>query len=172
MADPMADPVEGDRRTLVLLRHSKSAWPSDTADIDRDLAPRGRRDAPAVGRWLRRNLPAIDLAVCSPAVRARRTWALAGAQLDVVPPDREDDRLYGATAEDLLQVTRELPASATTVVLVGHNPGLEHFLEVLSGAAEMLKTSALAVLGTAVTDWSQAAPGSWTLRTLETPRGE
>jgi len=128
-----------------------------------------------VGRWLRRNLAAVDLAVCSPAVRARQTWELASAQLDTVPPAREDDRLYAAATEDLLQVTKELPAGAATVVLVGHNPGLEDFLELMSGAVRQLKTSAVAVMLAEAddpADWAHADPGTWTLQTLETPRGD
>lgn len=168
--------MAGTSRILVLLRHAKSAWPLDVPDIERYLAPRGRRDAPAVGRWLRRNLPTVDLAVCSPAARARQTWELASAQLDTPPQAREDDRLYGASTEDLFQVTKELPAEASTVVLVGHNPGLEDFLELMSGATHQLKTSAIAVMAgtgsSGAVDWAHVTPGSWTLESLETPRGD
>lgn len=161
-------------RTLVLLRHAKSAWPQDTPDVERSLAPRGRRDAPAVGRWLRRNLSVIDLVVCSPAVRARQTWTLASAQLDTVPPAQEDRRIYGASVDDLLDVTRELPAEASTALFVGHNPGLEDFLELMSGAVHQLKTSAIVVMDAEAetSDWALAGPGSWHLRTVETPRGD
>ncbi|HEU0086865.1 MAG TPA: hypothetical protein VFQ77_04335 [Pseudonocardiaceae bacterium] len=53
-------------RTLILLRHAKSVWPQGVPDIERPLARRGRRDAPAVGQWLRRRVPAIDLVVRGP----------------------------------------------------------------------------------------------------------
>lgn len=157
-------------RTLILLRHAKSAWPQDIADLHRPLAGRGRRDAPAVGRWLRQQAPTIDLAICSPAVRARQTWELAAAQLDEEPPVRSDERLYGTSAEVFLAVILELPAHASTVLLVGHNPSLEDFLELLTGATEVLKTSAIAVLTTPGT-WEEAGPGSWTLEAFTTPRG-
>ncbi|MGH3910295.1 MAG: SixA phosphatase family protein [Pseudonocardiaceae bacterium] len=163
-------------RTLILLRHAKSAWPQDIADLQRPLAGRGRRDAPAVGRWLRQQAPTIDLAVCSPAVRARQTWELAAAQLDDEPPVRYDERLYGASLYDtsatevFLAVTRELPAHASAVLLIGHNPSLEDFLELLTGATEVLKTSAIAVMTTPGT-WEEASPGSWTLEALAMPRG-
>lgn len=157
-------------RTLILLRHAKSAWPQDIADLQRPLAGRGRRDAPAVGRWLRRQAPTIDLAICSPAVRARQTWELAAAQLDEELPVRYDERLYGTSAEVFLAVIRELPAQASAVLLVGHNPSLEDFLELLTGATEVLKTSAIAVMTTPGI-WEEASPGSWTLEALATPRG-
>ncbi|HSZ28350.1 MAG TPA: histidine phosphatase family protein [Pseudonocardiaceae bacterium] len=157
-------------RTLILLRHAKSAWPQETSDIARPLAARGRRDAPVVGRWLREHAPKIDLVVCSPAVRAVQTWDLAAAQLDAIPEVRHDEWLYSASAEDLLTTTQELPDEASTAVLVGHNPGLEDFLTLLTGVAEPLKTSAIAVV-TAPGGWGKTRPGSWTLRALATPRG-
>lgn len=157
-------------RTLILLRHAKSAWPQEASDAVRPLAGRGRRDAPAVGRWLREQIATIDLVVCSPAVRAVQTWELAAAQLDTPPRVRHDERLYAASAEDLLKVTQELPHEAATAVLVGHNPGLEDFLTLLTGAAEPLKTSAVAVIATAG-GWVQSRCGSGTLEVLATPRG-
>jgi phosphohistidine phosphatase SixA len=61
-----------DERTLILLRHAKSDWSVEKADIDRPLAKRGRRQAPEVGRWLAAHIDSISLAVVSPAARARR----------------------------------------------------------------------------------------------------
>ena len=165
--------MDGDtavQRTLILLRHAKAARPQDTPDRRRPLAGRGRRDAPAVGRWLRQQAPAIDLAICSPAVRARQTWELVAAQLDDEPAVRYDERLYGTAVEGFLTVTRRLPASASTVLLIAHNPSLEDFLELLTGDTEVLRTSALVVLTTSG-DWASAEPGAWTRTALATPRG-
>jgi len=159
------------KRTLILLRHAKSAWPPETRDAARPLARRGLRDAPVVGRWLRDQVSAIDLVVCSPAVRAATTWELAAAQLDPKPPLRHDEQLYEATAQDLLKVTQQLPPTASTAVLVGHNPGLEDFLTLLTGAAEPLKTSAIAVI-TTPDSWAQIHPGSGDLAALATPRSQ
>ena len=158
-------------RTLILLRHAKSAWPEGIPDVQRPLSGRGRRDAPAVGRWLQEKFAKIDLVLCSPAVRATQTWDLASAQLDAIPQVNRDDRLYGASAGELLRITQELPPKASTVVLVGHNPGLEDFLELLTGAAEGLKTSAIAVMTTQVT-WGQGKERSYTLEAFAIPRGE
>lgn len=157
--------------TLILLRHSKAAWPQGFPDIQRPLTGRGRRDAPAVGRWLRRQAPPLDLVVCSPALRARQTWDLAATQLDAEPPVRYEAELYGTGAEVHLLLTRELPQEASVVALVAHNPGLEEFLQLLTGAVEQLKTSAVAVMTTPAT-WAQARPGSWVLEALAIPRGQ
>ena len=70
----------GTLRRLVVLRHAKSAWP-ETCPTERPLAPRGCRDAPAAGRWLREADCVPDLVVCSTARRTRQTWELAAAEL-------------------------------------------------------------------------------------------
>jgi len=91
MDSPTGRPVRA--RTLILLRHAKSDWTGGEADIDRGLAKRGRRQAPDAGRWLASSIERIDLAVVSPANRARRTWDLVAAELDGPPPMRVDDRV-------------------------------------------------------------------------------
>jgi phosphohistidine phosphatase len=139
-------------RTLILLRHAKSDWSGDHPDIDRPLAQRGRRQAPETGRWLNANIDRLDLAVVSPAVRARSTWELVLSELDVAPPTRTDVRVYAATASELLSVVRDVSDDVGTVVLVGHNPGLEDLVHGLTDEWVSLPTSALAVVV-----WS----GSW-----------
>jgi phosphohistidine phosphatase len=137
---------------LILLRHAKSDWSGDESDIARPLAKRGRRQAPDAGRWLAANVDRIDLAVVSPARRARSTWDIVAADLDAVPPRRIDDRLYTASDQELLAVVRELPDDLETVVLVGHNPGIEDLASLLAGELVPMPTSALAVI-----TW----PGTW-----------
>ena len=87
-------------RTLLVLRHSKSAYPEGVADIDRPLGPRGVRDAVTLGGWLLGQGLLPDLVVCSTAARTRQTWDLVSDQL--VWPDedamvvRYDPRVYDA----------------------------------------------------------------------------
>ena len=139
-------------RTLILLRHGKSDWSGGEPDLLRPLARRGRQQVPEAGRWLADNVGVIDLAVVSPAERTRETWRLAAAELAVPPPVREDERVYGGSARSLLGVVRELPGEASTVVLVGHNPGLEDLVASLTGRPSQMPTSALAVID---------LPGPW-----------
>jgi phosphohistidine phosphatase len=132
--------------TLILLRHSKSDWSGDVADIDRPLAKRGRRQAPEAGRWLATHVDRIGLAVVSTAKRARATWDLASAELGDRPTTRYDEDVYAASASELLELVRGLGEQLDTVVLVGHNPGLEDLAETLIGDLVPLPTSALAVI--------------------------
>ena len=155
-------------RTLILLRHAKSDWSGHEADIARPLAKRGRRQAPDAGRWLATGIDGIDLAVVSPARRARSTWDLVSAQLDVPPRTRIDDRVYAATCHQLLVVVRDLPDEVETVVLVGHNPGLENLVSLLTGERPPMPTSALAVITMSGT-WSTAGRHSGVLRASGRP---
>jgi phosphohistidine phosphatase len=158
------------RRTLVLLRHAKSDWSGGEPDIRRPLADRGRRQAPEAGRWLAGNIGGIDLAVVSPAARARSTWELAAAELATPPETVVDERVYAASAGELLDVLHGLGSDRGTVVLVGHNPSLEILVEELTGEWAELPTSAIAVLGVEA-PWGDLAPGGAVLRAAGRPPG-
>ncbi len=155
-------------RTLILLRHAKSDWSGAEPDVARPLANRGRRQAPDAGRWLAAHLERMDLAVVSPAVRARSTWDLVSAELALAPPVRVDDRVYGASDRELLTVIRDLPDDLHTVIMVGHNPGLEDLAGLLTAARVPMPTSALALIAMSGS-WSGAAPGSAVLEASGRP---
>jgi phosphohistidine phosphatase len=132
--------------TLILLRHAKSDWSGREGDHDRPLAKRGRRQASDAGRWLAVNVNSVDLAVVSTAKRARTTWDLVSDELEHPPKTRHDDDAYAASAGELLDIVRHLDEALGTVVLVGHNPGIEDLAETLTGARVPMPTSALAVI--------------------------
>ncbi|MGZ4536508.1 MAG: SixA phosphatase family protein [Nocardioidaceae bacterium] len=152
----------------MVLRHAKSDWSGGEADLARPLAKRGRRQAPVTGRWLSTNIAGIDLAVVSPAARTRRTWELVSAELEATPPMRIDDRVYAASAEELLAVTRDLPDDVGTVVLVGHNPGVEDLVARLTGERVQMLTSAVAVV-VLPGPWATAGDGPATLSACGRP---
>lgn len=157
-------------RRLVLLRHAKSDWSTELPDHSRPLASRGRRDAPAAGRWLADSGAPLDLVVCSTAARARQTWELAAAALPAPPALRSDERVYDATAEQLLTLVRELPEQVGSVAVVGHNPGLELLAALLAGQRLVFRTATMAVLAWSG-PWSAAGPGAARLDAHVTPRG-
>jgi phosphohistidine phosphatase len=182
----MADPAA---RRLVLLRHAKSAWP-DVPDHERPLAPRGRRDAPVAGRWLRDAGYLPDQVVCSTARRARETWELVRDGLGATPPERYEREVYHASATDLLWLARHESAQVRTLLLIGHNPAMHELAVLLAGHGgsappdggagadgggpyERLRvkfpTAAIAVLLAAGT-WSELGPDTGILSAFVTPR--
>ncbi|CAL9598832.1 SixA phosphatase family protein [Streptomyces sp. enrichment culture] len=169
----------GPLRRLFVLRHAKSAWPEGVADHDRPLSARGRRDAPAAGRALADAGRLPGQALCSTAVRARLTWEGASAQWGTPPPVRFDPRLYMAGVPELLAVLHEVPDEIRTVLLIGHNPGLEDLVLTLAGdglddALDRVRvkfpTSAIAVLAWRG-GWPDLTAGSALLTSFTVPRG-
>jgi phosphohistidine phosphatase len=154
--------------TLVLLRHGKSDWSGGEPDHERPLAPRGRRQAAEAGRWLAAHVGHLDLALVSTAARAAATWDVASAELADPPPVRHEESAYAASAGTLLGLLRALPDDVGTVVLVGHNPGLEDLAESLCGSWVHLPTSALAVLDLE-SPWRETDTGPVTLRAAGRP---
>ncbi|MFE3642500.1 SixA phosphatase family protein [Streptomyces sp. NPDC059169] len=167
-------------RRLVVLRHAKSAWPPDLDDHDRPLAERGVRDAPAAGEWLQGSGNVPDLVLCSTAVRARRTWALAAEPLGGRPTVVHDAGLYHADAPQLLDAVRGVAPDTGCVLLVGHNPAVQELVLTLAAgtggdalvrAREKFPTCAIAVLEVRG-PWTSLGPGCAVLTDLVVARGE
>lgn len=165
-------------RRLMLLRHGKSEWPDGMKDIDRPLAKRGREAVPRMGAYLAEEQLYPDLALVSPARRARETWDLVAPQLGEVPA-RSEPRIYEAPPDRLLAVLRETEPQVRTLVLVGHNPGFQDLARLLVGhgdryafsrMAQKYPTAGLAVIDFAVEDWREVKPGLGRLDRFVTPK--
>jgi phosphohistidine phosphatase len=120
-------------RRLLLLRHAQAAH--GPADVDRPLTERGARQAASAGAWLKRSGVVPDRVVVSPAVRATRTWELAGAPLLPRPTVVVDPRIYDATVENLLAVIQETREDVRTLAVVGHNPSIGSLASILDDGA-------------------------------------
>jgi phosphohistidine phosphatase len=113
-------------RRLYVLRHAKSSWDDpDLPDHLRPLARRGRAAVAALARHMKATGIAPDLVLCSPAVRAVQTWEGVASGLPAATAVDVDDELYGASAGGLLRRLRQLPPDIDSVLVIGHNPGLE-----------------------------------------------
>jgi phosphohistidine phosphatase len=121
-------------RTLWLLRHAKTVAdpPPGGADFDRVLAPRGRRDATALGRLFAgageglgpglHAVPRPKVALVSPAARTAATAELVLAEMADPPECRLEKGLYEADPEEVLALVRDLPDDVGAAMVVGHNP--------------------------------------------------
>lgn len=154
-------------REILLLRHGKSDWSRDLPDFDRPLKKRGQQGAQRIGAWLQQQSLVPDYVLASPAERTRQTAELCckslGQQGASVQTDR---RLYLADPETLLQTLARVPDECRRVLLVGHNPGLEELLLVLSQTSpvpsdngKLLATATIAHLRLALTRWSELSAG-------------
>ena len=167
-------------RRILLLRHAKSAWDEPGLDdYERPLAPRGRRAAAVMGVYLRDEDLVPDLVLCSGARRARETWEIAAHELAAAPPVEHEQALYMVSADRLLKRLRKLPTSTNSVLVVGHEGGVDALARrlVSDGAAplrrrlaEKFPTAAMAVIAVALADWGLLAEKSCTLIRFAAPK--
>ena len=142
-------------KTLLVLRHAKSSW-KDTGleDHERPLNQRGQRDAPGMGRLIRERGLIPDLIISSDAVRARLTAAAVAETAQYAGEIRLEPRLYGASVDEILAVLRTVEGkNAKTVMIVGHNPGLEELVAQLTGEPHDFPTAALAQIALPIDRW-------------------
>lgn len=164
---------------LLLMRHAKSSWSDESLDDhDRPLDPRGERAASLMGAFLGQRDEAVDLVLCSTAVRARQTLERV-ARLVALPEPTFERGLYLASGGELLGRLRRLPAEMASVLLIGHNPGLAELAESIAGRgpsedldllARKFPTGALAILEIGRGGWSGLRPGSASLEHFILPK--
>lgn len=168
-------------KTLLLMRHAKSAW-SDArlADHDRPLNRRGERAAKAMADHVVASGRRPDLVLCSTALRTRQTLAALVERLGPPsPPIALEKGLYLASQAVLLGHLRAVADTVSTLLLVGHNDGIGDLAVALAGdgPAEALgrlhdkyPTGALAVLALPGGSWRDLAPGAARLVEFTRPR--
>lgn len=161
-------------RTLILMRHGKSAYPPGVADHERPLAPRGVREAGLAGDWLRATLPPVDEIRCSTATRTRETLAATG----IGAPAVFEAGIYEASAEYLIELVRLTDPAVSTLLVIGHAPGMPwtawelaatHDSDAAIRIGRKFPTSALAVLRFAG-EWDAVDTRTGDLVTFHVPR--
>jgi phosphohistidine phosphatase len=170
-------------KRLLLLRHAKAS-PDGKQNKDREriLTARGRADAAAMGAWMHINAAAPDVVLCSDATRTAETWEIVAQELDAMPRVAFVEPLYLAPSKRIQAIVREA-GNAETVLVVGHNSGIEECAADLArkpaskeeaarleAMREKYPTCALAVLEFDIADWSAMTPGSGALVDFVRPR--
>ena len=141
-------------KTLLVLRHAKSSWKhADVADHDRPLNGRGKLDAPRMGTLLHEHKLTPQVIVSSTAKRARRTADAVAERCAFDGVVQLERRFYLADPGTILKVLRELGGTATPVLVVAHNPGMEELVARLTGRAETLPTATLAQIELPIDSW-------------------
>lgn len=160
-------------KTILIMRHAKSDWSRpDLPDIKRPLNKRGSRDAPLMGKVLRLYDCAPEIILSSPALRARQTTELAAAEFGGSPSLKYVEAFYPGSTESFLHSIKSLPDSTSRVMLVGHNPAMEDFVEAFLGSAVFLRmpTAGLVCLDVNAAEWPSVKPGGCSLRWFIIPK--
>ena len=151
-------------KTLFILRHAKAAdGVSGSSDFNRALNERGLREAQDVGEFLKQQDPRLDLVLSSPALRARETAEtvvrVAALSVDV----RFDKRIYEASWQALYALLSAFDEAVSSVMLVGHNPGLEDLVFKLTGRPEHLSPANIVKISFAVEQWDHVKENTGTI---------
>lgn len=140
---------------LIIMRHAKSDWSeAGRSDFDRPLTNRGIKAAKQMGKWLKHKQFRLDRILCSPALRAKQTCHRVVNELSL--PETEvylEPTIYDASCNDLIALVKQYSKGIHTLLIIGHNPGLDQLLCNLSQdpppvdySGKLLTTAALAVL--------------------------
>ncbi len=176
-------------RQLLLMRHAKSDWNvPGLSDKDRPLNARGKSTAPTMATWLFEHGLIPDLILCSSAVRTSQTLALMIGQWESLrltnpslsfPKTSIEDKLYLASDSDILSIARSIAIDhpiedSLSIMVLGHNPGMEILASTLCETSIEMPTGAIAVLTSNALgdDWPEdwRKPKLWSLRGLVKPR--
>ena len=160
-------------KTLFVLRHAKSSWDNpDWADFERPLNSRGLDAARFIGGLIYERRLAPQIIISSPAKRAKQTAVLVKEIAEIPKPITFDERIYEASPLTLFNLIREFEEKYDSVLIIGHNPGFENLVRVLTGETVQMPTAALAKINLDIPQWSELENGSNELEFLLRPKEE
>ncbi len=159
-------------KQLFLLRHAKSSWDDpNLSDFDRPLNERGQKTAPKMGKVIAEKKVKPEIILCSPAKRTIETLELVIESSKLRSDIAYEKRIYDASTRTLLEVLRAQDPEITSILMIGHNPGLSDLLTELTGESEHFPTAALAKIQLHIKSWNGIKDGagklSWILRPRE-----
>ena len=168
-------------KILGLFRHAKSDWHDPRArDFDRPLNDRGRKGAAVMGRHIREHGVRWDRVIASPAIRCAETIEIASLEAAAPIAINWDRRIYLASGVTLADLLREQEGDPQSILMVGHNPGLEDLIFDLvpdDGSSPLrdvvevkFPTASYAVLELAIDSWADLADRCGKLVHLTRPR--
>ena len=141
-------------KSVLILRHGKSSWKDQgLTDHDRPLNKRGKRDAPHMGALLKNEHLVPEVIISSTAIRARTTAEAVSKASGYKGEINLNRSLYAAEPEAYFDVMHDLSDDYVRALIVGHNPGLEEVVEMLTGEIQLMPTCSLAHVKLPVDSW-------------------
>ncbi len=143
-------------KELLVFRHAKAEKRNGTKpDKDRALEPQGMEDAQEIGGQLAAEALLPDLVICSDTRRAAQTYESASKTWAGSRPLQMTASLYNAEGSELFSVVASAAGESDRVMLVGHNPAFERFIELATGSSIRLKTGTVAILKIDIDNWKE-----------------
>lgn len=156
------------RNKIYLLRHASAAPANNLPDLERPLSDQGRSEANEVAAFLNREGCSIDLVLSSHALRAQETAAIILRRTPNIRTYREAAEIYEASVDALLKLIAALEENLASILIVGHNPGVEELLSYLTGKSQGFRPATLAIIGVSG-PWSEVSEGALSLEWLMHP---
>lgn len=162
-------------KTLFILRHAKSSWDNpDLRDYDRPLNKRGKKDAPRMGKYLKKANLIPDRILSSSAKRARKTAKRFAKACGYTGKIIKLDSFYHAPVGIYFETLQTLPDKYKNIMVVGHNPTMEQLVHHITGQYQQMPTTALAHITLPIDNWESFSPYTegklidlWTPKTLD-----
>lgn len=160
-------------KTLFIMRHAKSSWDDpNQSDFERPLNERGLKTAPLMGEIMSKNNFTPEIIVSSPAMRAGQTAELVKKSAAFDAEIKFDERIYEASPQRLLEVISDFENDFDSAMIVGHNPGFESLVRILTGKIEPMPTAALAIVDLEIDAWREIGFETGSLRKIIRPKDE
>ncbi len=141
-------------KNLLILRHAKSSWSHpNLSDHDRPLNKRGKRDAPRMGQLLAKEGLTPDVIISSTAKRARTTAETVAETCGSEGELITTRDFYHGYPEEYLHTLRQVSNKFKTVMVVGHNPGMEELIDTLTGESVRFTTANIAHVRLPIKRW-------------------
>lgn len=158
-------------KTLYILRHAKSDWSDGgLSDFERPLNERGKAAAPLMGEAMKNRKFQPEMIISSPAVRAKQTAELVRNAAELKGAINYDSHIYEADPQTLLHIVAEIDDALDSAMIVGHNPGLEGLIRILTGEFQTMPTAALAVIDLYGNRWHEMSAATGKMRELLRPK--
>jgi phosphohistidine phosphatase len=144
-------------KQLLIFRHSKSDWGNtEISDFNRPLNTRGSKDAPMMGKRLKKKKWVPDQIISSPALRAFTTANLVCKEIDYPPEDIiQNKSIYEATCNQLMKIVNHLDNKADNIAIFGHNNGITDLVIYLTDAdIYNIPTSGMVLISFPFSDWN------------------
>ena len=143
-------------KSILILRHAKSSWKHpELNDHDRPLNKRGMRDAPLIGEFLKNEHLIPDFIISSNAKRAHSTAKIvakaSGYKREIVL----NQSLYAAQPTAYIDVLRDLSNEYARVLIIGHNPGLEELVSMLTRESHSMSTCSHVHIQLRINKWTE-----------------
>lgn len=141
-------------------------------DFDRPLNSRGKKDAPAMGSFMKKMGIMPELMISSPANRAKTTAYEIAEKLGIKKADiLLNENLYHASSSEILNVVGGVNDSIEALAIVGHNPGLTYFANMKTGAyIDNVPTTGVVGINFDVEKWEDLEDTQGSLAFFEYPK--